>query len=319
MVLGDTAAAPAAPGGRPAPRLAAAPITWGVCELPRWGDVPPFANVLDEMVAAGFGGTELGPAGYLPESPVALRRELEGRGLALVGAFCPLTLHDPAQAAVSVRAALDLARLLAELECPTLVAADAGDERRRAVAGRVTAADSLQEDDWRRVGEGLATLAAGCAPLGVRVAFHPHAGTYVETEAEVDALLGATPPEAAGLCLDTGHLVYGGADPVAVCRRYAARVWHVHAKDVRGDVLRQVRGAGTAYATAVGHGVFAPLGDGDVDFRGLLGALRDAGYDGWIVLEQDVRLGDPWPAQDPRRNAARSLIHLRTLMGESAA
>ena len=318
MVLGDLAAGRAAAGRGRRPRLAAAPITWGVCELPGWGDVPPWEAVLDEMSAAGFGGTELGPAGFLPARPDVLRRELARRELALVGAFCPLPLRDPAAVGEGLRQALALARLLGELECPTLVAADAGDAHRRAVAGRVTAADGLPAGAWPRIGERLAELARDCAPLGVRVAFHPHAGTYVETAAEVDALLGATPADATGLCLDTGHLVYGGADPVAVCRRYAGRIWHVHAKDVRRDVLRRARAAGTDYATAVGQGVFAPLGDGEVDFRGLLAALDDAGYGGWVVLEQDVRLGAPWPAQDPRRNASLSLAHLRTLMGEDA-
>src|SRR5262245_32813946 len=205
MVLGDTTPARLDPAGRPAVRLAAAPITWGVCELPRWGEVPPFGDVLDEIAAAGFGGTELGPAGYLPAHPDALRRELRARGLTLVGAFCPLTLHDPGLAPGSLRAACALARLLGAVQCPVLVAADAGDDRRRAIAGRVTAADGLPADAWSRIGEGLAALDRECAPLGVRVVFHPHAGTYVETADELDALLAATPEGVAGLCLDTGH------------------------------------------------------------------------------------------------------------------
>ena len=203
-----------------------------------------------------------------------------------------------------------------------LVAADEGSDARRAVAGRVTPDDALPPDAWRRIGDGLATLAARCAPLGVRVVFHPHAGTYVETEGELESLLQHTPPDQIGLCLDTGHLVYGGADPVAVCRRHAARVWHVHAKDVRLDLLNSVRESGTDYATAVGEGVFAPLGEGGVDFPGLLSALRgsaalrgsDAAYDGWIVLEQDVRLGPPWSSRSPLESARTSLSYLRRLV-----
>jgi inosose dehydratase len=298
--------------------LAAAPITWGVCELPGWGLELPYERVLDEMVVAGFKGTELGPAGYLPLEPATLRRALESRGLALVGAFCPLTLHLPAQVDESLREGEALARLLSELACPVLVAADAGDERRRAMAGRVGAHEPFDPDTWARVGEGLATLAQRCAPLGVRVAFHPHAGTYVETAAEVDALLAHTPAELVGLCLDTGHLVYGGADPVAVARRYASRVRHVHLKDVHPTVLEAARRGTLDYATAVGRGVFTPLGDGVVDVPGLIGVLQQAGYRGWHVLEQDVRLGDPWPAQDPLANARRSAAALRRLLGEGA-
>ena len=303
--------------------LAAAPITWGVCELPGWGAELPYARVLDEMAAAGFRGTELGPRGYLPAEPARLRRELSSRGLALVGAFCPVTLHLPASTQGSVQEGLALAQLLSEVECPLLVAADAGDEHRRTIAGRVREDDGLSADAWARLAEGLADLAGRCAPLGVRVAFHPHAGTYVETEPEIETLLARTavreyPGGLVGLCLDTGHAAYGGADPVALCRRHAGRIWHVHAKDVRPAVLARVRRDGTDYPTAVGEGVFAPLGEGAVDFPALVAALRQAGYRGWYVLEQDVRLGPPWPAQDPAANARRSAAYLQALLQEEA-
>lgn len=294
-------------------RLAAAPITWGVCELPDWGEVPSPSRVLDEMAAAGFAGTELGSPGFLPTDPAALQRELAARRLALVGAFYPVAFHQPDGAAQSLEEAIRFAGFLAEAGCERLIAADASDERRRAIAGRVTAQDRLPGDAWHRFGETLGHLAERCARLGLQVCFHPHAGTYVETTGELDALLAAT-PETVGLCLDTGHIAYGGGDPVAVCRKYAARVWHVHAKDVRPDLLARVRGEGIDYSTAVGLGVFAPLGAGMVDFPALLDTLRRAGYDGWYVLEQDVRLGPPWPPQDPLANAQRSIAYLRRLL-----
>ena len=173
--------------------------------------------------------------------------------------------------------------------------------------------DALPDDAWRRFGDGLGELAARCGRLGVQVCFHPHAGTYVESPAEVDALLAVT-PEAVGLCLDTGHVAYGGGDPVAVCRRYAGRVRHVHTKDVRPDLLARVRAEGIDYSTAVGLGIFAPLGEGMVDFPALVDVLRRSGYDGWYVLEQDVRLGPPWPLQEPLANAQRSVAYLRQLL-----
>lgn len=304
-------------------RLAAAPITWGVCELPNWGTVLPYERVLDEMAAAGFRGTELGPAGYLPEDPAGLRRALAARSLRLVGAFCPVRFHDAGRAAESMNEALQQARLLAALECPLLIAADAGSDERRAAAGRVSPEDALPSSAWTRLGEHLTKLAERCAPLGVRVAFHPHAGTYVETADEIDRLMAATPASSVGLCLDTGHLVYGGADPVAVCRRYLDRVWHVHAKDVKPGVLERVRHGDLAYETAVGEGVFAPLGEGAVDFPALVRVLeasggrhgeKDRGYAGWYVLEQDVRLGAPWPEVDPAANARRSARYLASIL-----
>jgi inosose dehydratase len=294
-------------------RLAAAPITWGVCELPNWGDVPPYQQVLDEMAAAGYTGTELGPPGYLPADPALLQSELESRGLSLVGAFCPVTFHQAEEVRRSLDQATSFARFLADADCLFLIAADAGSEARRAIAGRVPREALLPDDAWERFADGLAELGRRCAPLGMKVVFHPHAGTHVETPEEIDSLFWRLPADAAGLCLDTGHIAYGGGDPVDVCRRYVDRVWQVHAKDVRPDVLDRVRREGMAYEEAVGQGVFAPLGEGMVDFPGLVAVLRQAGYDGWYVLEQDVRLGPPWPDQDPSANARRSAEYLRRL------
>ena len=275
--------------------------------------MPPPERVLDEIAAVGFLGTELGSPGFLPDEPRALRAELHKRALQLVGAFCPLPLSDADGGASALDGAMSLARLLAEAGCETLVAADAGDAERRAVAGRVHFDNALHEDQWRRAGASVDALAERCAPLGVRVVFHPHAGTYVETEQELDALMAATDPEQVGLCLDTGHLAYGGADPVAIAERYAARVRHVHVKDVSAAVLARVRQEGTEYSQAVGEGVFTPLGKGSIDFAALVRGLVSRGYAGWWVLEQDVRLGTPWPDQDPAANAAGSLRYLRSL------
>ncbi|HEU5317464.1 MAG TPA: TIM barrel protein [Chloroflexota bacterium] len=294
-------------------RVAAAPITWGVCELPGWGAVPPPERVLDEMAAAGFQGTELGSPGFLPEDAKTLRAELHKRALQLVGAFCPLPLSAPDGGAAAIHETLGLARLLADAGCETLVAADAGDDERRAVAGRVHFDNALAEAQWHRAGAALDELADRCAPLGVRVVFHPHAGTYVETQQELDALMTATSPARVGLCLDTGHLAYGGADPVEVADRYASRVRHVHVKDVSARVLARVRDQGIEYSQAVGEGVFAPLGEGSIDFATLVRRLVARGYDGWWVLEQDIRLGPPWPPRDPAANARNGLRYLRSL------
>ncbi|MCX5989747.1 MAG: TIM barrel protein [Chloroflexi bacterium] len=304
--------------GEHGPRIAAAPITWGVCEIPGWGEVPGVDHVLDEIAELGFTGTELGPDGYLPLDPGELRHALGSRGLSLVGAFCPLNYRDPGAFVASHEFGVALAHRLAAVGCHTLVAADAGDARRSAIAGRVTGADGLSPDMWARYGEGLADLARAIAPLGVRVAFHPHAATYVETEAEIDAVMANTPADLVGLCLDTGHVAYGGGDPVALARRHAGRVWHVHVKDVSAAVLAQVRAEGLAYPDAIGAGGFVPVGDGLVDFPALVAELRRAGFDGWYVLEQDVRLGPPWPEQSPRENAVRSREYLLRQLGSGA-
>jgi inosose dehydratase len=270
--------------------------------------VPPAERVLDEMAAAGFAGTELGPHGYLGRDAVEVKTALSARGLRLVGAFCPLPLTDADGGKSALPDAMKLAELLAAVGCDRIVAADAGGDRRRELAGRV----AQPHGEWGAAGETLALLAERCRPLGVGVVFHPHAGTNVETESELDGLMAATPPELVGLCLDTGHIAYGGGDSVAVARRYGERVRHVHLKDVSAAVLERVRTEGLGYERAIGEDVFTPLGEGSVDFPTLVQALD--GYDGWWVLEQDVRLGPPWSQQDPAQNARRSLAYLKELL-----
>ena len=303
-----------ATSGRHAPRIAAAPITWGVCEIPDWGEVPGVDEVLDQIAALGFTGTESGPDGFLPSDANELKRVLGARGLDLVGAYCPLDYREAGTVAASHEFGVDLARRLAANGCRVLVAADSGDARRGAVAGRVTPGDALREDQWARLADGLADLARACAPLGVQVAFHPHAGTHVETEAEIDEVMGRTPAGLVGLCLDTGHVAYGGGDPVAVARRHAARIRHVHVKDASAAILAQVRSSDLSYPEAVGRGAFVPVGEGVVDFAALASVLREAGYGGWYVLEQDIRRGAPWVDQDPQANAARSRDRLRAFL-----
>lgn len=297
-------------------KVATAPISWGACEIPAWGDLLPYARVLDEMAAAGYAGTELGPPDYLPLDPRALEGELRSRALALVGAFCPVPLHDRSRFADAVRTAAATAALLRDTGHGTLVLAAEGDDRRGAIAGRVPAdgSASLGAAAWREACELVQLIARDALAQGVQTAFHPHAASYVESPAEIEHLLAGTAPDLVGLCLDTGHVAYGGGDPAALARDHAARVRHVHLKDVRNAVLGKARDAGLAFAEAVGRGVFAPLGDGDLDLPGTLQALRAAGYDGWLVVEQDVRLGLT-PGADPLNDARRSREFIRAAVG----
>ena len=137
---------------------------------------------------------------------------------------------------------------------------------------------------------------------GLRTVFHPHCGGYVETEAEIDALLSRTDPKTLGLCLDTGHLVYAGGDPLSVLARHASRVWHVHFKDCHPQIAAAARANELGYLAAVRSKLFCELGAGAVDFAGVLAALHALHYDGWIVVEQDVFPGLGSPAESARRN-----------------
>ena len=287
-------------------KIGTAPISWGVCELPDWGVVLPYERVLDEMAELGYAGTELGPWGYLPKDPATLAPLLRERGLSLAGAFCPVTLHIPARYEEQFAYAMDTCRLLAALGAPVLVLAEAGDAQRERIAGRVRDVDPcFSEEEWHRFAEGANEIASRAKEVGVITAFHPHAGTYVETPREIDELMRRTDASLVGLCLDTGHIFYGGGDPVAIARRDPKRIRHVHLKDVSRERYEHALARELDFTAAVGEDVFVPVGEGAVDMKGVIGTLRDVGFDGWLIVEQDIRIA-PGSSRRPRVDAAKS-------------
>jgi len=296
-------------------KLGTAPISWGVCELPDWGVMLPYQRVLDEMADLGYVGTELGPWGYLPKDAAVLGKELRARGLALAGAFCPVTLHHPLRYDEQMAYAMDTCRLLADLGAPVLVLAEAGDAVRERIAGRVRTSDPrFSEDQWKRFSEGANEIARRAREMGLVTAFHPHAGTYVETPAETDELLRRTDPALVGLCLDTGHVYYGGGDPVALARSDPGRIRHVHLKDVYRDRYERALAQKLDFTAAVGEDVFAPVGFGAVDMALLLRILREARFDGWLIVEQDIRIA-PGSERQPKLDAAKSRSFIASAIG----
>jgi inosose dehydratase len=174
---------------------------------------------------------------------------------------------------------------------------------RTARAGRIRPEDGLTPQEWDGFSARAAQVAAAVRDAtGLRTVFHHHCAGYVETPQEIDALMSRTPAQLLGLCLDTGHLSYGGGNPVDAIAKYRGRIWHVHFKDCEPDVARRAREEGWDYHTAVRHGIFCELGKGMVPFRQVLDALRVEYYDGWIVVEQDVLPGLGTPAASARRN-----------------
>jgi inosose dehydratase len=273
-------------------RIAAAPISWGVCEVPGWGHQMAPERVLAELRAAGPAATEAGPAGFLPEEPAAL---LAAHDLALVGAFVPAVLHVPGGAEAVERAAERLAAAGAGI---AVLAAIAGDDD-------YDSRPELTEVQWATLLAALDEAAARATRHGVGVALHPHVGTVIESQADVERVLAGC---AIPLCLDTGHLKVGGADPVALAEVAGERVAHVHLKDVDGPLCAAVRAGELAYSDAVRRGLYRPLGEGVVDVPRLVRALERHGYAGWYVLEQDVMLdAEPaagaGPAADVRASA----------------
>ncbi|MCO1579734.1 sugar phosphate isomerase/epimerase [Crossiella sp. SN42] len=289
-----------------APKLAGAPISWGVCEVPGWGHLIEADTVLGEMAELGLTATELGPPEYLPTDPAKLRELLGGHGLSMIGGFLAVVLHDETVEQSTVDEAERTAALLAATGAEVLVLAaatglDGYDER-----------PALTDAEWATLIRVSGRIRDIAARHGLRTVLHPHVGTHVERGPEVARFLADSDLE---LCLDTGHLLIGGADPVELAREHADRIGHLHLKDVRADIAARVRDGELPYATAVGQGLYVPLGDGDVDIVGIVRFLRDAGYQGWYVLEQDTALaeGDADAAARPKQDTARSLDHLRPL------
>lgn len=290
-------------------RIANAPCSWGILEFDRATATAPFGTVLDEMCAAGYAGTELGDPGFMPADPARLGDEVRARHLALVGAFVPVALARADAHAAGVDVAVRTARLLADAGFPRAVIVLSDDNAsvpdRERHAGRIDAAHGLSEADWKVFAAGADRIAHAVGDAtGLRTVFHAHCGGYVETPYEIDALMARTDPRILGLCVDTGHILYGGGDPAVLFERHAPRVWHVHFKDCDPAVAHQARSEGLGYLDAVRRRLFAELGTGAVDFTAVAGALRRHGYDGWIVVEQDVFPGVGTPAESARRSRA---------------
>lgn len=233
-------------------RVAGAPISWGVCEVPGWGWQYDASTVLAQMGEVGLAATEFGPDDFLPADPQAKADVLASQGLKAVGQFVPVVLHDP----------------------------------------------------------GHDPLPAG---RGLTATLHPHVGTMVESGEETDRVLAGS---SIGLCLDTGHLLIGGGDPVAVAKSQPGRIAHVHLKDVRLDWARKVRAGEATYTEAVAGGMYVPLGEGDVDIAAIVNALEDDGYAGWYVLEQDTILPEEPDGAGPVDDVRTSLYYLLGVAGQ---
>ena len=276
-------------------KTAGAPISWGICEVPGWGRQLDRDRVLEEMRDLGLTATELGPEGFLPPSPARRKAMLDRYGLTAVGGFLPVVLHEPAHDPLpAMRARMrDFAEGGVEM---MVLAADSdteGYDRR----------PELTASGWKTLLRNLDRIAADAAGFGRKVSLHPHIGTMIEHSAEVDRVLsGSSVP----LCLDTGHLLIGGTDPAELVRRNTARIAHVHLKDVDADIAAKVRAGDLTYTQAVRQGIYRPLGQGDVDIEGIVARLRQSGYDGWYVMEQDVALTSEaaTPAEDVRTSLA---------------
>jgi inosose dehydratase len=284
-------------------RIAGAPISWGVCEVPGWGYQLPPSRVLAEMRDVGMAATELGPDGFLPAAPGAMAEVLSRHHLQAVGGFTPLLLHVAGHDPVP--------------EVEKLLQAYAATGSDVLVLSAVSGLDgydtrpALDDAGWRTLLTNLDRLADLATEHGVRAVLHPHVGTMVENGEDVQRVLDGS---SIALCLDTGHLLIGGTDPAELTRQAPHRIAHTHLKDVDVRLAGQVQSGRRTYTEAVGEGMYRPLGQGDVDVEAIIGHLRGHGYDGWYVLEQDTILTEEPRGDGPLTDVRASLEHLHTLL-----
>lgn len=290
-------------------RLGINPITWSNDDDPRLGGDTSLDTILSETRQAGFAGTELG--GKFPRQSSVLGPLLEAHGLALVsGWYDGRTLDKEVEAEFD--AVLPHLTLLRDLGAEVVVYADTSRGRHDGIFRPVSQRPRLDDADWPAYGRKITALADRMAEFGVRMAFHHHMGTFVETDHEIDQLM-AHSGESVGLLFDTGHCVYAKGDPAALLARHIGRVNHVHCKDVRRPMLEQAWARDMSFMGAVLEGIFTVPGDGSVDYPPLLTRLREAGYEGWLVVEAEQ---DPAKAH-PLTYAAMGYSNLKR-MAEAA-
>jgi inosose dehydratase len=284
-------------------RLAAAPISWGVCEVPGWGLQLPPERVLEEMAQLGLGATELGPQGWLPLDGAQTRAALDRFGLRLVGGFVPLVVHEAELGATrehAVRAAAQLAAAGAEVFVAALVA-----------DLEWSAPPAVDDDTWKRAGEHLRQIADLAAGEGLELVLHPHVGTLAESAADVARALEHTDVR---WCFDTGHLLIGGVDPAEFVRAHAERIGHVHLKDVDARLAGELRSGALSFVEATQAGLFRPLGEGDAGIDEVVDLLEQTGYERWLVLEQDIAItgSEPPAGGGPALDVRKSIEFLST-------
>ncbi len=292
-------------------RIATAPTSWGLCEVPDWGVQLPPERVLPEMRDLGFRATEAGPDGYLGRTAAEIRERLERYELELIGGFLPLVLHERGARAEALASATRVAEHFREAGGSYLVSAvvvDMAWSPRRA----------LSRDEWHRVFDGLERIDEIAADRGLTHVVHPHWGTLVERR---DDVLRVLEDSDARFCLDTGHLALGGTDPAELASDAPTRVAHAHLKDIDAVLGARLRSGELELVPAVKAGVFRPLGDGDAPIAETVAALEAAGYRGWYVLEQDTSVAseDPAPGKGPAEDVRRSLDYVLGLLGECSA
>jgi len=289
-------------------RVASAPISWGICEVPRWGEMLPIDRVLEEMSGLGIQALELGAPGFFPQEASAVRQYAQSTNMSLLGGFTPLVLHDSSATEATIEQARQIASHLKAIGATKMISA------------AVTDWDwglphFLSASETKQMVKMLDIVDDICGEFEIEQVLHPHAYTMLEVKSDIDRI-----SESSGCrwCLDTGHLAIGGCDPVEFVEANFDRIAHVHLKDVNMDFVPQLLSREMGIMDSVHEGLFTVLGQGDVDIAGVISALETRGYQGWYVIEQDTAITSGIPAQGegPVKDVKASLDFLKTLVGK---
>ncbi|HUL14450.1 MAG TPA: TIM barrel protein [Terriglobales bacterium] len=294
--------------------FASAPVSWGVQDDPGPAWSQPYERILDEILSAGYTGTELGPYGFFPADPKVLSESLNRRGMSLLSSFVPVPLADPSKKQKVFDHVRKVGALLSALGAKLLVLSDAQTPKRQQIAGRVPVdgRESLTGEQWRHVAALIGEIERVAAEFGLGLVFHPHVATYVETPLEVDRLFDSLASTSVGLCLDTGHCVYGGGDPTDEAKKFRSLLRYIHIKDINPHVLGEARRRQFNFEEAVAAGVFSGIGQGCIDFEGFFRYMSKSQYSGWMVVEQDVIYGKT--VVPPVESMRASLNYLRNVV-----
>jgi inosose dehydratase len=287
-------------------RIAAAPISWGICEVPGWGLQMSPSRILGEMAELGITKTELGALGWLPDDSAQLHKLLDDAHMSILGGFVPLILQHGTSHPGSIDAAHAAAKTLSDAGGQYFVAA--------LIASEAWDRPTLDEAEWTNLFEGLVETEKVAAEYGLTQVVHPHVNTLIETADEFERFLHSSSQL---FCLDTGHLFIGDADDVAIAEQHGDRVGLVHIKDVDKSISDRFRAGEFDWMGAIQHGLFPPAGSGDAPIAATVRTLEQSGYTGWYVVEQDVSLtdGEPPIGQGPVHDVRKSIEYLKSLAG----
>jgi inosose dehydratase len=269
-------------------RIGINPITWTNDDVPELGGDTPLEVCLSETKQAGYAGTELG--GKFPRQSAVLKPIMDRYGLNVISGWYDGRCAEK-EVAAEMEAITPHLQLLKDMGSTHVVYADTSRGRHGAIWEPISQRPALDPEEWPAYGRRLTELAERMADFGVRMAFHHHMGTIVETDAEVGQVMKHT-GEAVGLLYDTGHSIFSGGDPLQLIRTHVKRVVHVHCKDARRSVLERARAGDMSFMAAVMEGIFTVPGDGFIDYPAILRVLADANYSGWLVVEAE---------QDPKK------------------